>query len=325
MLPTAGAFPFSQSISENSIDVSNDCIAAFVGAPSEILPKTYSNPSDSIFDGRWELGATSYSGSFCDVTIAKPAERDVPFSYAVKMLRPQWRQSQVALAVLRREAEIGQLVSHSHLVPVLDDRTNAKTPYLIQPWLNGKTLRYFLSKERCPNLRETIWMIRQAAEALAELEKYDFCHADVKPENIMISSVGHLTLLDLGFARRFRESVTPIDHFVGGTPRYMPPEVLGKSAIIDSRSDIYSLGCVMGEMLFGEQFFVNESKTKILSELFRRFLTKEKILWNVRLQHFIRQTESLLTSMLATSPENRPQSTPQLVRELVILELFLIE
>ncbi|MDR1383178.1 MAG: serine/threonine protein kinase [Planctomycetaceae bacterium] len=308
-------------MSENSVVANSDYAVAIVDAPSEILPKPYSNPLNSIFDGKWEIGVTAYSGSFCDVTIAKPAERDVPFSYAVKTLRPQWRQSQLALAVLQREAEIGQLVSHPHLIPVLDAHISAQTPYLVQPWLNGKTLRYFLSRKRSPNFREIIWMIRQAAEAMAELERHDFCHADVKPENIMISPTGHLTLLDLGLGRRFRESVSPIDHFVGGTPKYMPPEVLDKSATIDSRSDIYSLGCVMGEMLFGEQFLLNELKANAIAELFRQLLIRDEILRNTGLQHILRQTESLLCSMLAVNPKDRPQLVSQLVRELIILEL----
>jgi len=281
--------------------------------------------SGFVIDGKWELGVTSYSGTFCDVTEAKPAGRNVPFSYAVKTLRPQWKNSQAAIAMMQREAEIGQTITHPHLVPVFEDKTNDAAAYLVQPFLQGKTLQYFLSEKNCrPNFRETIWIVRQIAEALAELEKHDFCHADVKPANIVISETGHATLIDLGLARRFREKALPIDRFLGGTKNYIAPELLENSAVIDSCSDIYSLGIVMGEMLFGEQFLFCESKQNEIPNFFRQLLIESNFIERNMLRYFIPKTESLLCSMLTISPENRLKSASQLVRELIAIELVMI-
>lgn len=245
----------------------------------------------------WELNAVSHHGTFCIVSQARPIGRNRAFLYAVKRLKPEWQNTPVGMAVMNREAELGRLISHPHLVPTLDANTDGDEPYLVQPWLQGKTLREFLSRERTAKPAETIWIIRQIAEALVALENCGFCHSDVKPCNIIVSPNGHATLIDLGLSRRMGEPALPIDRAVCGTPQYMAPELADASQCIDSRADIFSLGLVMSEMLFG--------KAK-------------------RQQALPVELKSLLHSMTDKDASKRPPTAKNLVRHLIAMELALI-
>lgn len=275
----------------------------------------------------WELNHISHMGKFCTVTQARPAGRDGEFLYAVKQLTPQWQGSQIGLAVLKREAALGRRISHPHLVPVLDENTDANEPFLVQPWLQGETLRHFLSRGRVMRPIEAIWVGRQVAEALAELEKHGYCHCDVKPANIMISPSGHVTLIDLGLARRMGEPFLPTNQAVTGSPQYMAPEQWEADSPIDGRADLYSLGRVMLEMLFGSTVFGSEKKTdhdNHDSLQVHRHTRKNGHARSFPNGEAIDRLESLLASMTAVEPAKRPDSNDDLVRQLISLELDLI-
>ena len=107
----------------------------------------------------------------------------------------------------------------------------------------------------CPR---ALWIIRQTAEALSALDRAGWMHGDVKPGNLMISPSGHVTLLDLNFARRHGESGAAVDRCILGTFYYIAPELLTSAIRADIRSDIYSLGVVFYEMLAGRRPFEAE-------------------------------------------------------------------
>lgn len=255
----------------------------------------------------WELNSVSHRGTFCTVTQARPKGQKGPFLYAVKRLKPEWQRSPIGLAVLHREAELGRLISHPHLVPTLDANTEDDEPFLVQPWLQGKTLRDFVSQGRTARPAEAIWIIRQIAEALAALESNGFCHSDIKPGNIIVSPNGHATLIDLGLGRQMGEPSLPIDRAVCGTPKYMAPELANVSQCIDIRTDIYSLGLVMLEMLF--------EKTSYFSLPTNQTERQQSLSANLEL---------LLRSMTDKDASKRPPTAGILVRHLISLELSLI-
>ena len=206
-------------------------------------------------DNDWEFDSIYYSGTFCEVRKARPAGRNVPYSYAVKRLKSRWLGTGLGEAMLQREHELGQLVSHQHIVPTLSANFDTDSPYLVQPWLEGKTIHEFLTLGRRATVQETIWIARQISDALRMLEKYHYCHSDLKPENMIVSPTGHATLIDLGLARRFNEPCSMVDRSVCGTPSYMAPECFLPGQNIDIRADIYSLGAVLIEMLAGTSPF----------------------------------------------------------------------
>ena len=319
MVPVAGfadvlTSPFSK-LSVNSTDSNFVLRDSFVVAPS-ITDQT------GGFD--WELNSVSHNGTFFTVTQARPVGRSGAFLYAVKQLNPKWRDSTIGKAIIHREAELGRLISHPHVVPTLDGMTEGNDPYLVQPWLQGKTLQEFLSPERNVKPAEVIWIARQIAEALAAMEKHGYCHSDVKPGNIIVSPNGHATLIDLGLARQTGEPSLPIDFAVAGTPKYMAPELTDASNPIDIRADLYSLGLVMLEMLFGKIIFsaVGVSSRVDVGQWHAHW---ESLAGRTNRQHhWLADLESLLCAMTDLDMAKRPDSGNILVRQLIAMELAAI-
>ncbi|MCL2622178.1 MAG: serine/threonine protein kinase [Planctomycetaceae bacterium] len=275
-------------------------------------------------DFGWELNSVSHRGTFFTVGQARPMGRNGAFLYAVKQLNHQWRRSPVGRAVICRETELGRLISHPHLVPTLDGVTDSDDPYLVQPWLQGKTLQEFLSRGRNAKPVEMLWIARQIAEALVALEKQGYCHSDVKPGNIIVSPNGHATLIDLGLARQTGEPSLSIDSAVVGTPKYMAPELTDTFHPIDIRADLYSLGLVMLEMLFGETIFsmVGASRQVHVEQWHAHW---ESLADRTdRRRSWLADLESLLCAMTDFNAAKRPESADLLVRRLISLELAAI-
>ncbi len=175
-----------------------------------------------------------------------------PAPYALKLLRDPWMGDTRAMAVLRREAWIGEHVSHPHLAPTLAARTVDSPAFLVQPLLRGRSLASLLAAGQAPPLPLALWIARQAAEALAALDDAGWMHADIKPSSLFISPESHLTLLDLGAAQKSGEPARLGERPVLGPTRYMAPEMFSATARVDIRVDIYSLGAVLMETLVGQ-------------------------------------------------------------------------
>ncbi len=315
---------------------------------ADVLRPPFSEPSISVVDGNiplrnenglsadspvatnhddsdWEFSSTYYEGTFCVVSQARPFDRNGPFFYAVKRLKPEWLSSSIGPTILKRETELGYLISHPHIVPTLDARMDADEPYLVQPWLQGKTLRELMASGRTAKPTEVIWIARQMAEALAALEEHGFCHSDVKPGNIIVSSSGHATLIDLGLARRTDEPSLPIDRAVCGTPRYMAPELADASHAADIRADLFSLGLVMLELLFGKSALISEksSAPRVNIGQWHAFWRSLECL-QTSPGPMLSKLESLLRSMTSADVAQRPKSARELVRRLIQIELALV-
>jgi serine/threonine-protein kinase len=156
--------------------------------------------------------------------------------------------------MFHQEREAGSSVSHPHVVPVLDSILQQDLPFLIMPWLEGQTLRTHLEAGTTFSLSHALWIARQATEALNALAESRWVHNDIKPENLFLSPMGHLTLIDLGFATEF--SGEGFSQQLGETPplgtlNYMAPEKADPQCPVIPSSDLYSLGIVLFEMLAG--------------------------------------------------------------------------
>lgn len=194
---------------------------------------------------------------------ARPAEaRDAPAAYAVKLLREELENDPRAVALLRREALVGKTVAHPHLVSVLASCTSQPPYFLVMPWLEGTSLAEVLARCRRLEARTAFWIARQTAEALAALSANTWMHGDVKPENLIVSPEGHVTLVDLGFARRTDQREAVDGDALMGTCAYMAPEAIS-SLRTDSRSDLYSLGVMLFEMLAGRRPFESDDPEEL--------------------------------------------------------------
>lgn len=270
--------------------------------------------------GSWRLTRLVSEGRLCRVYQAMPAEGiPRPAGYALKLLSPELDDEPEAVACFCREAEVGREVSHAHLVSVLSAHTNAAPHYLVMPWLSGETLTARLkSGPLTPSA--AFWIARQVAEALDALHQAGWKHGDVKPDNILVSPQSHATLVDLGFAQRCDEPATHNNHCLLGTLAYMAPERFDARSANDIRSDLYSLGVTLYEMLAGRVPFTGRTAAEIIRQ--HRSARPDNL--RRQLPHLPREAAALVTCVLAKEPLRRPQTPRELLDQLVRVEISLL-
>jgi serine/threonine-protein kinase len=193
-------------------------------------------------------------------------DRKFPRAVAVKLLHPELA---TILGVERflREIQIAAGLNHPLLVPLFDSDEAGGLLYYTMPYVEGETLRARLRRERQLPIAEALRIAGDVAEALSYAHSRGVVHRDIKPENIMCSA-GRALVTDFGIARALRAaSLEPFTdpRLVLGTPEYMSPEQAGNDGEIDGRSDLYSLGCVLYEMLTGSPPFTGATAQAVLA------------------------------------------------------------
>jgi serine/threonine protein kinase len=267
----------------------------------------------------WELVGLAGEGSLTEVYRARPAgaAHDRPAAYAVKLLRPEWQEDARAISVMRREARVGRAVSHPHLIAILAAGVRRPPYFVVMPWLSGRTLAEHQASQGPLDLPVVLWLARQVAEALDALDVAGWMHGDVKPTNVFVSPEGHVTLLDLGFARRPDETGSVVDRCVVGTCNYIAPEMITSALAADVRSDVYSLGVVLFELLSGRLPFTGRD----LAELVTQHKQARPPDLRRLVPHLQKEVIQLIQQMLAKEPLRRPQTPAELVERLVALEI----
>lgn len=267
--------------------------------------------------GPYELLRLIHCGRVASVYQARPlgapAYRQPP--YALKLLRPQFQDDPAAIYRLRREAHVGRMLAHPHVVAVLAASTAEPPYYLVFPWLAGTTVQARLAAGPLP-LGELVWIGRQTAEGLAALHAAGWMHCDVKPQNIMVSPHGHATLLDLGFASRENEPAMG-ERCVLGTIEYLAPELLTADQGPDPRCDLFSLGVSLYQMATGRLPFSGRDEGEIARALLQASPTDVRVL----APHIPCELGGLIHRLLARHPLRRPESAAAVVSELLSLEI----
>ena len=188
---------------------------------------------------------------------------------ALKVLRPELS---AAVGVERFQAEIRTTarLTHPHILPLHDSGEAAGMLYYVMPFIDGETVRQRLTRERRFPVEDALRIGQEVAGALAFAHEHDVVHRDIKPENILLQA-GHALVADFGIARALNaagaERMTTAG-LVVGTPLYMSPEQATGDRFIDGRSDVYSLACVLFEMLTGEAPFTGDSMQAVLAQRF---------------------------------------------------------
>ncbi len=202
--------------------------------------------------------ATVYRGQ--DVRSGEPV--------AIKVLRADLASaldSPRFVKQMRKAADI----RHPGIVSFLDVGEAVGRVFCVRPFLEGETLRSRLARERTLPLSDAIAIARQIADALGHAHANEILHKDVNPENILLSDSRAL-LLDLGFSRAISRSIDETMTGSGltiGTPEYMSPEHASGGVEIDARADLYSLGCVLYEMLAGRPPFSGPAHSVLMRTL----------------------------------------------------------
>ncbi len=188
---------------------------------------------------------------------------------AVKVLRPDLA---AALGPERflREIEIAANLTHPHIVPLYDSGEAEGFLYYVMPYVEGESLRDRLNREKQLPIHDALKIAGEVADALGSAHRHDVIHRDIKPENVLLEE-GHAVVADFGIARAVDAAGGTKLTETGialGTPHYMSPEQATGSADLDGRSDIYSLACMVYEMLVGEPPYVGSTAQVVIAKRF---------------------------------------------------------
>ncbi|MGH7726398.1 MAG: protein kinase domain-containing protein [Candidatus Eiseniibacteriota bacterium] len=186
---------------------------------------------------------------------------------ALKVLHPDVAQA-VGRDRFLREIELAASLQHPHILPLYDSGAAGSFLYYVTPMVEGGSLRDRLTKQSELPLDEALRIAAEVADGLDFAHRRSVIHRDIKPENILLSS-GHALVADFGIARALAgEAAVALTAtgFAVGTPAYMSPEQASGSARVDGRTDLYSLGCVLFEMLAGRPPFVATSSEAVVRQ-----------------------------------------------------------
>ena len=215
-------------------------------------------PKGTTLSGRYRIEAFLAEGGMALVYRAHDLrlERDV----ALKIVKDDFANSPDYLEAFLNEAKLAAKVNHPNLVNVFDQGVDGDFDYLVMELVEGKTLREILAKFGKIQSNRALDVVASVLAGLSALHRAGVIHRDVKPENIILANDGRIKLTDFGLARPTATSQIAGSPLLG-TVAYIAPEAL-RGHRLDARSDIYSIGIVLYELLTGNQPFVGEdSKT----------------------------------------------------------------
>lgn len=200
--------------------------------------------------------------------VLKAFDPDLQRTVAIKVLATHLAQSEVARRRFQREARAAAAINHENVLTIHSVEEQNETPFLVMEFVSGQSLKEYIIERRKLTAMEVIRLSAQIAQGLAAAHLQGVIHRDVKPANVMLhEGATRVRLMDFGLARVACDNsdLTSHDHTVG-TPAYMAPEqVMGKE--IDSRADLFSLGCVIYSMATGHSPFYGKNHIETIRKI----------------------------------------------------------
>jgi serine/threonine-protein kinase len=181
---------------------------------------------------------------------------------AIKVLGHPFDRDAGFVTRFRREAQAAARLNHPNIVGVYDAGAEGDTQYIVMEYVEGRTLASFLGGGGAPTPMQAVELTEKVASALQAAHEHGIVHRDIKPANVMVTRSGAVKVMDFGIARLQTDSTAPQTSSVIGTPAYFSPEQ-AQGQPVDARSDIYSLGCVLYEMLAHHQPFTGDTPVAI--------------------------------------------------------------
>ena len=256
---------------------------------------------ERVLDGRYALEMLVGSGGMADVYRAKDQllERTV----AVKILHQQYENDTEFIARFQREAKAAARITHPNIVNVYDVGVAEGRHYIVMEYVPGHTLKERIKEEGPVPATEALHIARQIAGALAQAHANNLVHCDIKPHNILVMPDGNVKVADFGIARAVTESTMTYNDNIMGSVHYFSPEQ-ARGTIITPKSDVYSLGVVLYEMLTGRIPFDGNTAVSIA----RKHLEEEPQSVRSLVPNIPPVVEALVTRMMAKDPALRPDS-----------------
>ena len=229
------------------------------------------NMPTSLAGGRYQLGQLVGRGGMAEVHVA--LDTRLGRTVAVKIMRADFANDKIFLERFRREAHSVAQMNNPNIVNIYDSGEEVVAtetgqtehlPYLVMEYVKGQTLRDILKVNGALSQRDAEQVMMGVLNALEYSHRMGIIHRDIKPGNIMISEQGVVKVMDFGIARALDDSAATMTQSQGvvGTAQYLSPEQ-ARGESVDMRSDLYSAGCVLYEMLTGRPPFTGDSAVAI--------------------------------------------------------------
>jgi serine/threonine-protein kinase len=242
-------------------------------------------------------------------------------SVAIKVPHEEMEADPVLVARFKREQEIGLELDHPGVVKTYQEDAGSRL-YIAMEWVEGRLLRAILNEEGKLPIDRAVNLTLQICDALDTMHKHGVVHRDLKPENVMVDDEDRIKLIDFGIAKKEdarRLTFVDVSKMLG-TPDYISPEQV-KGQRGDQRSDVYSLGAMLYEMLTGEPPYTGSNPLAVMNE---RLLNDPKPVRALR-RDVSPELEEIVKRALAREPRNRYQTASEMAWELEHPEMVGVE
>ena len=264
------------------------------------------------FLGPYRLARLIRMGSSCQVWEA--IETATGDRYALKVLRSDFREDRTEVAFLKNEFEIAKKLNHPNVIRMHDLVLTGDTPYLVLELFSELNMKQALRRgpEGIAFMLEKI--IEQTTEGLYHLNSQGFVHCDIKPDNFLVSREGEVKVIDFTISQKIKKGIAKLlsrrSRKISGTRSYMSPEQI-RGEPLDARSDIYSFGCVLFELVTGKPPFTGESPNDLLNKHISAPIPSPLVANDNVTPEFA----AIVRSMMAKTPNERPESMWELLKK----------
>jgi len=262
----------------------------------------------SLFDGRYQILRKLGAGGMANVYLAE--DQELGRRVAIKILNDRHANDDQFVERFRREAKNAAALSHPNIVSIYDRGEAEGTYYIAMEYLDGRSLKELILSRGDAPIAVVVEYARQILSALRFAHRHGIVHRDIKPHNVLVDGEGRVKVTDFGIARAGTSQMTEAGSIVG-TAQYLSPEQ-ARGGDVDQRSDLYSLGVLMYEMLTGEVPFSGDTPVEVAM----KHLSQTPVPPSVTRPDVPRELDMVVMRSLAKDPEDRYQSAEEMEADL---------
>ena len=265
-------------------------------------------------DGRYEITELIGVGGMADVYKAVDVMEDR--EVAVKILKPEFAENEEFLRRFRNESKAIAVLSHPNIVKIYDVGFSDEIQYIVMEYIDGITLKEFIEQQGVLKWKDALHFVTQILRALQHAHDKGIVHRDIKPQNIMLFTDGTIKVMDFGIARFSRIDGKTLSDKTIGSVHYISPEQ-ARGDITDERSDIYSVGAMLYEMLTGQKPFDGENPVAIAL----KHMQDDIVMPRDIMPSIPEALEEIVVHAMEKDPKNRYQSAADMIRDIDTFKL----